>query len=211
MQKKKWDFNEEEASWDKNPGRVKLANDIADAINEEVTLTSEMDALDFGCGTGLLTLRLQPLVHSVTGVDSSEGMLDILNAKIEEGKLANIATRLLDLEKGDVLEGEYQLILSSMTFHHVRNIRPLLDRFHKVAAPGGLLCIADLDPDEGRFHGENDTVFHPGFDRTALTGILQEAGFEDVRTRTAATVTKRAPEGEKMDFTVFLMIGRKKM
>ena len=34
-----------------------------------------MDALDFGCGTGLVTLKLQPFIHSITGVDGSQGMI----------------------------------------------------------------------------------------------------------------------------------------
>ena len=35
-----------------------------------------MTALDFGCGTGLLSLALQPVLHRVIGIDSSSGMLE---------------------------------------------------------------------------------------------------------------------------------------
>ncbi len=69
----KKDFNKEAAQWDANPGRVKLANEVADAIIREAAPASNMDALDFGCGTGLVTLRLQPLVRTIIGVDSSAG------------------------------------------------------------------------------------------------------------------------------------------
>jgi len=65
----KRDFDSEAASWDKEPRRVKLATDITGAIRNDVSLTSDMDALDFGCGTGLVTLQLQPFIHSITGVD----------------------------------------------------------------------------------------------------------------------------------------------
>jgi len=54
------------------------------------------------------------------------GMLGVLRAKIENQDLTNIKTRLLDLEKGDLLEGNYHLIVCSMTLHHVREIKPLL-------------------------------------------------------------------------------------
>ena len=173
-------------------------------------LTSNMDVLEFGCGTGLLTLRLRPLVHSVTGVDSSQGMLSVLRAKIENQNLTNIRAEYLDLEKGDVLEGSYDLIVCSMTLHHVKEIKPLLGQFYKITAPHGYLCIADLDPDDGQFHGDNDTVFHRGFDRAMLRQEFIEAGFDDIRDRTAAKVTKPIPDGGKRSFSVFLMTGRKK-
>ncbi len=209
MKNEKRDFDKEAASWDEEPGRVKLANDIAAAISGEIILTSDMDVLDFGCGTGLVTLRLQPLVHSITGVDSSQGMLGVLRTKIESRGLTNVRTQYLDLEKGDVLEGNYHLIVSSMTLHHIREIRPILDQFYKISVPRGHLCIADLDPDDGRFHENNDGIFHFGFERAALRSAFTEAGFGDVRDLTGAEVFKPVPGGNRL-FTVFLMTGRKR-
>jgi SAM-dependent methyltransferase len=206
----KRDFDKESASWDEAPGRVKVANDIADAILEEIMLTSDVDVLDFGCGTGLVSLRLQPLVHSVTGVDSSKGMLDVFKEKIRSRNLTNVRTQYLDIGQGYALEGSYHLIVSSMTFHHIKEIRPVLDQFYKISAPSGYLCIADLDPDEGMFHDNNDGIFHFGFDRAALRGTFIEAGFEDIRVRTAAEILKPVPAGGTRLFTVFLMTGRKR-
>ncbi|MBF0475364.1 MAG: class I SAM-dependent methyltransferase [Deltaproteobacteria bacterium] len=210
MNSDKMDFDKRAAAWDEEPRRVKLVNDIAEAISAEIKLTPQMDVLDFGCGTGLLTILLRPLVNSLTGVDSSTGMLDILKAKIENQHLTRIATRLLDLEQGDTLDGLYHLITSSMTLHHIREIRPLLDQFYKVAAPGGYISLADLDLDGGKFHPDNQGVFHFGFDRATLGRDLEAAGFEQIRDRTAATVLRPTPEGGTRPFTVFLITGRKK-
>jgi ubiquinone/menaquinone biosynthesis C-methylase UbiE len=210
MNIEKRDFNKEAATWDEVPARVKLANDITAAISNEILLTSHMDVLDFGCGTGLLTLKLQPHVHSITGVDSSRGMLDVLKAKIDNQNLPNVKTRYLDTEQGDIIEGTYHLIVSGMTFHHVKEIRPLLDQFFRILAPSGYLCIADLDLDDGKFHDNNDGIFHFGFDRALLYRDFMEAGFDDIRDRTAAEVMKPNPESGIQPFTVFLMTGRKK-
>ncbi len=96
-----------------------------------------------------------------------------------------------------------------MTLHHIRDVQPLLDLFYKITESGGYLCIADLDLDDGQFHGDNqDGVFHDGFDRAALRQMFIKAGFSDVRDRTATTVVKPVPGGTR-SFTIFLMTGRK--
>ena len=81
---KKRNFDQEAINWDQVPGRIKVAQDIAHSMIRELTLMPDMDVLDFGCGTGLLTFALQPFVHSITGVDSSQGMLDVFKTKIKE-------------------------------------------------------------------------------------------------------------------------------
>lgn len=210
MNTEKKDFDREASSWDEKPDRVRLANDVSDAVRKAVNLSPDMDVLDFGCGTGLVALRLQPLVHSVTGADSSRGMLDVLAAKIEREKLANVRALYLDLDKGDTLPGQYHLIVSSMTLHHVREIEPLLALFHRLAVPGGYLAVADLDSEGGRFHASSEGVFHFGFERESLRGSFAQAGFEDIRVRTAAEITKPDSGGELRRFSVFLMTGRKK-
>ncbi|MDR3570423.1 MAG: class I SAM-dependent methyltransferase [Syntrophobacteraceae bacterium] len=206
----KFDFDKKAASWDDNPQRVRLANDIGGAIVAEKILTPAMDVLEFGCGTGLLTLQLSPLVHGVTAMDGSRGMLDVIEAKIRDQGLKNIKTQLLDPSKGGIIEGAYDAVISSMTLHHVQEIGPLLAQFHRVMIPGAYLCLADLDPEEGKFHGENPTVFHEGLDRQMVEKILTRTGFYDVRDKTAATVEKTLPGGETATFTVFLITARKK-
>lgn len=205
----KKDFNKDAVSWDQKTGRVKLAHNLASAMMNEVKFTHDMDVLDFGCGTGLLTLQLQPLVRSITGVDSSQGMIDILNSKIAEQMLSNVKTELVDIEKGEVLKGSFHIIVSSMTLHHIQDIESLFKQFYKCLLPGGCLCIADLDTDGGMFHKDNTGVFHFGFDRSAMCQLFIRHGFHDVRDTTAAGVIKDLPDGKLQEFTVFLMTGRK--
>jgi len=209
MSDNKRDFDKEAAQWDENPGRVKLAIDVSDAIILHVPLNHSMRAMDFGCGTGLLTLRIAPLVRSVTGVDSSQGMLGILREKISEQKINNVTTTLVDLDKGDILEGSYDLIMSSMTLHHVEKIAPFLKQFYACLAPDGYIAIADLDPDDGLFHNDNKGVIHFGFERSAMHQSFVEAGFDRIQDITAAEMEKPALNGEMRRFTVFLMTGQK--
>ena len=210
MKIEKRDFDKEAASWDEHPSRVKLASDVANAISKQITLTSGMDVLDFGCGTGLLTFHLQPHVHSITGADSSAGMLAVFRKKIADRNLTNAKALLFDLDKGDTLSGNYHLIVSNMTLHHIRETRPLLDQFYKLTTPAGYLCVTDLDPENGQFHEDNTGVFHFGFDRATLRKSFIHAGFDNVQDMTATEIVKPGPNGEMRRFTVFLMSGRKR-
>lgn len=207
MNQQRRDFDEEAASWDKHPARVQLAEDVANAIAQQVTLTPHMDVLDFGCGTGLLTLRVAPLVRSVTGADSSRRMLEVLEAKANKQGQTNVHTG--HLHTGDSLRGTYDAIVSNMTFHHVECIEELLAQLFQALKTPGCLCVADLDLDQGEFHDDNTGVFHFGFDRAALHGLLTKAGFSGVKEVTAAGVVKPTRKGTLRKFSVFLMIGEK--
>ncbi|MDZ7616843.1 MAG: class I SAM-dependent methyltransferase [Patescibacteria group bacterium] len=205
----KRDFDREAASWDEHPARIKLAKDVARAISEHVPLTPHMNVMDFGCGTGLLAIELLPRVLSVTGIDSSAGMLEVLRRKIADWNLPNLPAMLFDADRGDILAGAFDLVVSSMTLHHVRDLEPLFAQFFDVLTPGGSLAIADLDPDDGRFHEDRTGVFHCGFDRGMLRAVFASAGFEQVRDADAAEVVKPSADGELRPFSVFLMTGRK--
>ena len=201
------DFDKEAATWDEDPGRAKLANDVADAIIRAVKPAPDMDALDLGCGTGLLTLRLQPLVRTILGVDSSRGMLAVLEAKARVQGLPNVQARFVDLEKGEELEGEFHLVVSSMALHHVPDTAALFKRLHALTRPGGVLAVADLDEEDGSFHSDNTGVAHFGFDRVRLKGLLEQAGFHASRDTTAATVVKEIAGQGRREFPVFLITG----
>ncbi|ABS55513.1 Methyltransferase type 11 [Methanoregula boonei 6A8] len=209
MDGKERNFDAAAATWDENPGRVKMAQDVARAIRETTKPGPETEVLDFGCGTGLLSLALLPGVRSVTAVDSSRGMLDVLDKKIAAQGLA-MRTALVDLEKGDKLPGPVDLVTSSMTFHHLRDPVPVLVEMARILRPGGRIAIADLDSDEGKFHDSSEGVFHNGFDRCTMQKYFEAAGFTAVQNRTAAVMHKTGADGKTRTFTIFLMTAQKK-
>jgi 2-polyprenyl-3-methyl-5-hydroxy-6-metoxy-1,4-benzoquinol methylase len=209
MAENKRNFDTDAASWEDNPMRVRLAEQIVGAIADQIVLTSDMMVMDFGCGTGLISRRILPFVHSVVGVDSSPGMLEMFKRKAAEGGLGGIGCRLVHIDNGDVLSGNYDVVVSGMTLHHVHDPKPLLDQFYQVISPGGYLCIADLDPDDGEFHADATGVFHNGFERGFLRQSFIDAGFDVVSQTTATEVAKPSRSGEARRFTVALTVGKK--
>ena len=209
MQKKeKRDFDAAAAGWDQEPRRVKLARDVADAIRRELPLNKEMVVLDYGCGSGLVTLGLSPLVGRITGADSSTGMLDVLKRKLQEQAISNVDTMLIDLEQQQPLPERYDLIVSSMTMHHVQDVEALIKRFIEQLKPGGWLALADLEQEDGSFHSDLTGVLHHGFERGFFGTAFAGNGLSGVRTVTAASIEKPGEQGSRF-YPVLLCLGRK--
>jgi tRNA (cmo5U34)-methyltransferase len=199
-------FDQIAADWDADTARVRLANAVGDAIAQQVALTPEMDVLDVGCGTGLLTLALQPLVCRVTGADTSQGMLDVLTAKLRDRNVNSVTTLLLRPDDGYALSGVYDLVVSSMALHHVADLATLFSRLHAHLRPGGQVALADLDREDGTFHTKDVTdVFHLGFDRQEVKALLAAAGFDELADTTAFVHHKHG-----RDYPVFLIRGRRR-
>ena len=202
-------FDRKAATWDDEPRRVALTGAVAVGIRNCTPLTPEMDLLDFGCGTGLLTLNLQPYVRSITGMDTSRGMLDMLAVKIDQQKLSNVSLFCGDFNRGERPAGSFHLIASAMTLHHVADIPGLLSVLSGLLTPGGVVCLADLDKEDGTFHDDPTGVHHSGFDRALLQGELETAGITVFHDDIVTSISKGTPDAPR-DYPVFLACGRKR-
>lgn len=205
----KRDFDAKATTWDEEPRRVRLAGEVAAAILREVPLSRHMTALDYGCGSGLVTLCIQPHVGRIVGADSSRGMLEVLARKVQERGIDNVSTRLIDPASQDRLEGAFDLIMSSMTMHHVCDIAALVSGFVRALTPGGWLALADLETEDGTFHDDPTGVCHHGFDRGFMQALLTEKGCFDVHVIPAAIVHKKSSDGGERPYPVFLAVGRR--
>lgn len=208
MDDKKRDFDKVAGSWD-DERRVKLAGDIAQTIMREVELTRDMDLLDFGCGTGLISLHLQPHVRSLRGVDTSPGMLEVFQGKLFERGITNVSTVLLDPAKETGIDGNFHLVVSGMTMHHIEDVEALFKEFYDLLLPGGKVCVADLDAEDGSFHSDLTGVAHFGFERMHMRAMLESAGFVEIRNVTAGSIIKDAEMPTRREYPVFLMVARK--
>jgi tRNA (cmo5U34)-methyltransferase len=202
-------FDEAAAQWDNNPGRVDLARAVGEAIGRVIPFQPGWRALDYGAGTGLLTLNLQPRVASMVALDSSTGMLEKLTQKLAAAAISNVQTRHWDLEARPFPEPGFDLVVSSMTLHHLRNVPLVFRRLADILKPGGWLAVADLDSEDGSFHGQADDVFHHGFQRGQITEWLTNAGLKGVSVSDAHSMTKPASTGEVRSYGIFLAVGQK--
>jgi len=132
-------FDSVTAKWDDNPKRVEMARAIVNAIKEKVHLSSKMDMLDYGCGTGLFSVLFSSQVGHITGADSSAGMIRTLQKKIIKGKINNLEVMELDLEHIPAPPSRYHLVVSGMAMHHIKDVRTVIKAFYELLLPGGHL------------------------------------------------------------------------
>ena len=201
-------FNKVAAEWDNNPTRVALARAVVEAIRAAVPLRTEMQAMDFGAGTGLVTLGLLASVNSVTAVDASAEMLRVLDDKLRALRIGNVHTLQCDISRAPLPANQFDLVVSSMVLHHLPEVSPVLQRLRPCLRPGGWIALADLDTEDGSFHPDMSGVFHKGLDRGVVCQWLEQAGFSDVTARDAHTITRQSLDGITRQYGVFLVTGR---
>ena len=193
------DFDERAATWDDDPVKKERAAAVAAGIRAMVALSPDMRALEYGCGTGLLSFELRHELGPITLADRSEGMLAVLKEKIHASGANNMVPVSLDLAVDPIPDERYDIVYMMMAFHHVEDTDAMLRAFSRLLGSSGHLCIADLDAEDGSFHGEGFTGHH-GFDRDDLERQVRDAGFRTVEFQTVYRVVRDGAE-----YPVFLM------
>jgi len=161
---------------------------IAEAIRQAVPLRRDMNALDYGCGTGLLLSRLAGRYRQVIGLDLSTEML--------EGCERGAGVRLVrgDMAALPFAEGSMAVVFCRSALHHVDDEIAVLHQIARVLEPGGRLILAEpandnplaraarawvkRRPSYGKLH-----TIDRAFTRAQLRRLLDAAGFEVRRER----------------------------
>lgn len=195
-------FDRIAGEWDFSDMRTMIAMKCAKAIKRHLPLKASMHLMDFGAGTGLLSYSLAESVGSVTAVDTSVKMLEVLESKKRES--LNVKTHhgdIMHLPMDECFDG----IVSSMAMHHVEDTQFFMKTLYDHLQPGGFIAICDLEKEDGTFHSHgNEGVFHFGFDEVSLQKHVEATGFEAVQFFPVFTIEK-----ESGNYPVFLLTALK--
>ncbi|PIQ27981.1 class I SAM-dependent methyltransferase [bacterium (Candidatus Blackallbacteria) CG17_big_fil_post_rev_8_21_14_2_50_48_46] len=195
-------FKDKAQDWDARETVRHLSQGIGSALLANLSWREDMHVMDFGAGTGLLSGHIAPRVKKVYAVDTSAAMLEQLVAKPElQGKVEALCQNILELP----LVQKFDAIISAMALHHVEDTDQLFQAFADHLKPGAKIGLADLDLEDGSFHGGPvEGVFHTGFEREKIEALLQKHGFAEIRFLTAHTVLKNERE-----YPIFLVTASK--
>ncbi|OAQ78485.1 2-heptaprenyl-1,4-naphthoquinone methyltransferase [Purpureocillium lilacinum] len=145
--------------------------------------------LDYACGTGLLSRALGDRMSQCVGVDVSESMVELYNAKAKsqgftpEQRAAHVGN-LLDPSDAsptalsDAQFSNFDVAGVGAGFHHFDDAHLAAARLAQRLRPdGGVLFILDFvaheaDPD----HGATKGVRHHGFTEAQMRDVFERAG-----------------------------------
>ena len=168
----KHDFNHKAETFD-SPKNIFLANLVCQAVEQQIDVLSDKEILDFGGGTGLLTLPLAKQAKSVILVDISEKMLEQARLKAERQEIKNIQFLEQNLLTNP-LEQEFDLIVVCRVLHHMPDLDEALSLFHQHLKEDGQLLLADFTKTEANHHG---------FELPELENKLIQHGFSSVHSQ----------------------------
>ncbi|MCF2648973.1 class I SAM-dependent methyltransferase [Niallia circulans] len=159
--------------------RIELAKVIAKEVRTELENSKSQSLIDYGSGTGLVSLELTDVVDSILLVDSSEQMLEVAKAKIAQKGIRNASLLYSDFTK-NTTELKADIILMSLVLLHIPDTKGILQELFSILNTDGKLIIVDFD--------KNDNISHPkvhnGFSHEELKKILSEVGFKSSKMKT---------------------------
>ncbi len=150
-------------------------------------------ALDFGCGTGLLTTQIASAADQVVGLDMSSAMIRVLDQKIQTMGLANLKTFAGPIEQGiaekpELFGAPFDLVTCSSVCAFVDDYPATVRTLTGLLQEGGAFVQWDWELDESA-----DEPF--GLSQKQIEAALQGAGLTQVQARVGFDVEF---EGQRM-------------
>lgn len=182
-------FNQAANSWD-TPDKIRQSENYGKKIKYFLPKNSPLKILEIGCGTGLLGSQFLENHNQLIGIDTSSGMLEIFNQKFKS--FENTKGLLLNLETDTLEESNFDLVISSMAFHHLKSPIDILKKVKGLLKNNARIAIIDLDQEDGSFHPDpaNMGVYHFGFSEDQLNLWAKEAGLKFIGRSIVNTISK---------------------
>ncbi|GAB7352588.1 hypothetical protein MBLNU459_g2970t1 [Dothideomycetes sp. NU459] len=227
--RKEW--NDRAKSYDVLPWQQRLTAQLTEAIRSRLDWIGAQWAsgektcslLDYACGTGMVTRALQPSITSAHGLDISDAMVAVYNARMASDYDFPQATATL----GDLVAAEdphpplsdpahrdYDIAAVGLGFHHFESPELCVERLVERLRPGtGVCLIIDWLPetkgDEGAMEHMRHVIKHHGFDERQMRRIFEGAGLTDFAFVALEQKVVLETKGKTVEKTAFLARGRR--
>jgi ubiquinone/menaquinone biosynthesis C-methylase UbiE len=146
--------------------------------------------LDIGCGDGSLSVPLFSETNRLTFLDRSQGMLDLVSARLPKGSADRVSLLNMDFMDAQFGEQRFDLIICVGVMAYIVDRRSFVQKIASLLRPGGTLITECSDGAHfytklGRLYeslrvklGRADfpTTARPA---SELTALLKEFGFEN--------------------------------
>jgi len=168
------------------PERIQIAKVSSDAIRNFLVETKSKNAIDFGCGTGLVGMNLLNEFKSMLLLDTSQNMINQIKQKITNFNIQNVDTLCFDIEKESLSDIHADYIFMAQVLLHIHDVKLVLSRLFDALNEGGHLLIVDFNKNEKIV----SDIVHNGFNPEELSNIMTEIGYRDIQFNTFYTGSK---------------------
>lgn len=162
-----WDAHAE--GWESDAS-VKEYADLAYNELEKITAFTGKRVFDFGCGTGLLTEKLSPLVKDIVALDASEAMIEELDKKL----LENVEPVVDYLSRGLIAQhpafrGQFDIVVASSVCGFIDDYETAAELIYSLLEDKGVFVHWDWLSDDA-----------DGLSEKRIEKTLLKAGFDSV-------------------------------
>ena len=110
--------------------------------------------LDLGCGSGERCMDyIKRGASDVTGIDISEKMLAVARNENSDEKITYLNMPMEDLGS---LEGEYDVVISSLALHYVEDYPGVVKNVYRLLCEGGIFLFSQEHPLSTCYSGKGD-------------------------------------------------------
>ena len=110
--------------------------------------------LDVGCGPGILTIALAPLVHEVVALDLTPEMIAQAKKRSDWLGLKNVRFEVGRAEELPFSDGYFDVVVTRLMLHHLLSPTSAVKEMARVTRKGGLLVVADIVTSEKQAEAE---------------------------------------------------------
>lgn len=151
-----------------------------DKVIEEIKVFNELDIVDIGAGTGRLTTVLAPYAKTITSLDASASMLQVIATKLNSTGLANWTTIVADNRKLPLEDQSADLITAGWTIGYLanthvqdwkNNLHEVITEMKRVLRPNGTIIIFET------MGTGTETPNPPDFLKEYYSALVERYGF----------------------------------
>ncbi|MFV0557090.1 MAG: class I SAM-dependent DNA methyltransferase [Enterococcus sp.] len=161
------------------PERIALAQIISREIARLLPNSQEKTMIDYGGGTGLVSLPLAKDVKSLLLVDAAGAMLQLAQHKIDTNALSHVSLMQADFTQ-EVPAIKADIIMLSLVLLHIPETKQILQTLFELLNEQGVLVLVDFNTNQQAVHPK----IHSGFEQAQLAQLLKQIGFTRVESQT---------------------------
>lgn len=166
------------------------------------SLVPPLDVVDFGCGTGVLSVELARWARRVTAIDRSGSALAQAKERADREGLKNIEFLEADLHALPLPTGKKDLVVISQSLHHVDQHERVLAEAARILKPLGRVVVLELLPHDEQWVKSRLGHLHLGFQPEPLIAAMKAVGLHN------AQLTP-APRDAASPFKAFLLTAQR--